>query len=60
MKQMHISCCDFQFGIFSQVGFQLIFCYRGWVEVVYEDQGAPFVLHAGDCVIQGPEPDLIG
>ena len=42
------------------MGFQLIFCYRGWVEVVYEDQGAPFILHAGDCVIQGPDPDLIG
>lgn len=34
--------------------FQLIFCRRGWVEVVYEDQGDPFVLHAGDCVIQPP------
>ncbi|MFM9036712.1 MAG: cupin domain-containing protein [Actinomycetota bacterium] len=34
--------------------FQLIFCRRGWVEVVYEDQGEPFLLHAGDCVIQPP------
>jgi len=34
--------------------FQLIFCRRGWVKVVYEDQGEPFVLHAGDCVIQPP------
>lgn len=34
--------------------FQLIFCRRGWVEVVYEDQGPPFTLHAGDCVIQPP------
>ncbi|MFM8564094.1 MAG: cupin domain-containing protein [Acidimicrobiia bacterium] len=34
--------------------FQLIFCRRGWVEVVYEDQGPPFILHAGDCVIQPP------
>ena len=42
---------------FHRVGFQLIFCYRGWVEVVYEDQGPPFVLRAGDCVIQ--EPDSI-
>ena len=39
---------------FHRVGFQLIFCYKGWVEVVYEDQGPPFVLRAGDCVIQGP------
>ena len=35
--------------------FQLIFCYRGWVRVVYEDQGPPFELGAGDCVIQPPE-----
>jgi quercetin dioxygenase-like cupin family protein len=34
--------------------FQLIYCRRGWVKVVYEDQGDPFVLHAGDCVIQPP------
>ena len=35
--------------------FQLIYCYRGWVRVVYEDQGPPFELGAGDCVIQPPE-----
>lgn len=40
---------------FHKVGFQLIFCYRGWVEVVYEDQGPPIRLTAGDCVIQPPE-----
>ena len=34
--------------------FQLIYCYRGWVRVVYEDQGPPFVLHPGDCVLQPP------
>ena len=34
--------------------FQLIFCYRGWVDVVYEDQGPPFRLEAGDCLIQPP------
>lgn len=39
---------------FHEVGFQLIFCHRGWVEVVYEGQGDPFVLEAGDCVIQPP------
>ena len=27
----------------------------GWVKVVYEDQGEPFVMHAGDCVLQPPE-----
>lgn len=40
---------------YHTVGFQLIFCHRGWVRLVYEDQGPPFVLHAGDCVIQPPE-----
>ncbi|MEL6167109.1 MAG: cupin domain-containing protein [Pseudomonadota bacterium] len=40
---------------FHSVGFQLIFCYRGWVDLVYEDQGPPFRLHAGNCVIQPPE-----
>lgn len=40
---------------FHTVRFQLIFCYRGWVRLVYEDQGPPFVLRAGDCVIQPPE-----
>ncbi len=40
---------------FHDVVFQLIFCHRGWVKVVYEDQGEPFVLHAGDCVIQPPQ-----
>lgn len=40
---------------FHEVGFQLIFCHRGWVEVLYEGQGEPFVLNAGDCVIQPPQ-----
>ncbi|MCB2137298.1 MAG: cupin domain-containing protein [Rhodobacteraceae bacterium] len=40
---------------FHKVGFQLIFCYKGWVDVVYEDQGPPIRLTAGDCFIQPPE-----
>ena len=40
---------------YHTVGFQLIFCYRGWVDLVYEDQGPPFRLNAGNCVIQPPE-----
>ena len=40
---------------FHKVGFQLIFCIRGWVDVVYEDQGPPIRLTAGDCFIQPPE-----
>ncbi|MFZ1814352.1 MAG: cupin domain-containing protein [Rhizobiaceae bacterium] len=40
---------------YHTVGFQLIFCYKGWVDVFYEDQGdEPMRLHAGDCVIQPP------
>jgi quercetin dioxygenase-like cupin family protein len=40
---------------FHKVGFQLIFCIKGWVDVVYEDQGDAIRLHAGDCFIQPPE-----
>jgi quercetin dioxygenase-like cupin family protein len=39
---------------FHKIRFQLIYCRRGWVRVVYEDQGEPFVMHAGDCVLQPP------
>ncbi len=39
---------------FHQIHFQMIYCYRGWVRVVYEDNGPPFVLNAGDCVMQPP------
>lgn len=39
---------------FHKIRFQMIFCYKGWVRVVYEDQGSPFVLEAGDCVLQPP------
>jgi len=40
---------------YHTVGFQLIFCYHGWTRLVYEDQGPPFDLKAGDCVIQPPQ-----
>ncbi len=40
---------------YHKVRFQMIFCKAGWVRVVYEDQGPPFVLEAGDCVLQPPE-----
>lgn len=39
---------------YHHVEFQVIYCYKGWVKVVYEDQGPPFVLEAGDCVLQPP------
>ncbi|HMV47319.1 MAG TPA: cupin domain-containing protein [Blastocatellia bacterium] len=40
---------------YHKIRFQMIFCKTGWVRVVYEDQGPPFVLEAGDCVLQPPE-----
>lgn len=40
---------------YHTIGFQLIYCCHGWVKLVYEDQGPPFVLRAGDCVTQPPE-----
>lgn len=39
---------------FHEVIFQLIFVHRGWVRLAYESQGEPFVLRAGECVIQPP------
>jgi quercetin dioxygenase-like cupin family protein len=40
---------------FHKVRFQMIYVHRGWVRLVYEDQGEPFVLRAGDCVLQPPQ-----
>ena len=40
---------------FHRVGFQLIFCIKGWVDVLYEDQGGLRRLTAGDCFIQPPQ-----
>jgi quercetin dioxygenase-like cupin family protein len=39
---------------YHAIQFQIIYCHRGWVRVVYEDQGEPFVMRAGDCVLQPP------
>jgi len=39
---------------FHVIRFQLIYCAKGWVRVVYEGQGPPFVLAAGDAVLQPP------
>src|SRR6185295_6532342 len=39
---------------YHRVRFQMIYCAKGWVKVVYEDQGPPFVLEEGDCVLQPP------
>lgn len=40
---------------YHRIRFQMIFVAAGWVEVVYEDQGEPFRMGAGDCVLQPPE-----
>jgi quercetin dioxygenase-like cupin family protein len=39
---------------FHRIAFQLIVVRCGWVRVVYEDQGEPFVMRAGDVVVQPP------
>ncbi|MBU3672021.1 MAG: cupin domain-containing protein [Sinobacteraceae bacterium] len=39
---------------YHHVRFQMIYCLAGWVRLVYEDQGEPFILNAGDCVLQPP------
>lgn len=40
---------------YHKIRFQAIYCYRGQVEVAYEDQGPPLVMHEGDCVLQPPQ-----
>jgi len=40
---------------FHRIRFQMIFVAAGWVDVVYENQGEPFRMFAGDCVLQPPE-----
>ncbi len=37
---------------FHKIRFQMIFCRRGWARLLYEDQGPPFRMEAGDCVLQ--------
>jgi len=39
---------------FHRIAVQLICVRRGWVSVVYEDQGDPFVMAAGDMILQPP------
>ncbi|MGB3737292.1 MAG: hypothetical protein WA964_20225, partial [Ilumatobacter sp.] len=40
---------------FHRIRFQMIYVSAGWVDVVYEGQGEPFRMVAGDCVLQPPE-----
>lgn len=39
---------------FHRIAVQLIVVRKGWVRVVYQGQGAPFVMQAGDMVVQPP------
>ena len=40
---------------FHKIRFQMIYCLAGWAKLVYENQGEPFVMRVGDCVLQPPE-----
>jgi quercetin dioxygenase-like cupin family protein len=40
---------------FHRIALQMIYVRRGWVRVVYQDQGEPFVMREGDLVLQPPE-----
>lgn len=40
---------------YHKIEFQMIYCLKGRIKVVYEDQGEPFWLEPGDCVLQPPE-----
>jgi mannose-6-phosphate isomerase-like protein (cupin superfamily) len=39
---------------FHDLRAQILYCRSGWVRVVYEDQGEPFVMSAGECIVQPP------
>ena len=40
---------------YHRITLQLIYVRRGWVRVVYQDGGEPFVMNEGDLVIQPPQ-----
>lgn len=39
---------------YHRIALQLIFVRRGWVRVIYEDEGEPFVMRECDLVLQPP------
>jgi quercetin dioxygenase-like cupin family protein len=39
---------------YHKIDFQMIYCLKGRIRVVYENQGEPFWLESGDCVVQPP------
>lgn len=40
---------------YHRIAVQMIYVRCGWVRVVYEDQGEPFVMRPGDLVLQPPQ-----
>jgi len=40
---------------YHKIDFQIIYCLKASIRVVYEGQGEPFWLEPGDCVLQPPE-----
>lgn len=40
---------------YHRIALQMIHVRRGWVRLLYEDQGEPFVMNEGDLVLQPPE-----
>jgi len=40
---------------YHKIDFQVIYCLKGAIRVVYESQGEPFWLRPSDCVLQPPE-----
>lgn len=40
---------------FHRIALQMIYVRSGWVRVVYEGQGEPFVMQPGDLVLQPPQ-----
>lgn len=40
---------------YHRIAVQLIYVRKGWVRLIYEGQGEPFVMNAGDVVLQPPE-----
>ncbi len=40
---------------YHKIDFQIIYCLKGRIKLVYEDQGEPFWLETGDLVLQPPE-----
>ncbi|HUJ61106.1 MAG TPA: hypothetical protein VLX92_21530 [Kofleriaceae bacterium] len=39
---------------FHDLRAQILYCRAGSAQLVYEDQGEPFVMHPGDCIVQPP------